>query len=47
MRCLPWRWLHEQILIVSGDQDLLVLQRFKGIPLVTAAQALESITPAQ
>lgn len=34
-------------LIVSGDQDLLVLQRFEGIPIVTAAQALESITPAQ
>ena len=27
--------------IVSGDQDLLVLQRFEGIPIVTAAQALE------
>jgi uncharacterized protein len=28
-------------LIVSGDQDLLVLQAFEGIPIVTAAQALE------
>jgi uncharacterized protein len=27
--------------IVSGDQDLLVLQQFEGIPIVTAAQALE------
>lgn len=27
--------------IVSGDQDLLVLQRFEGIPIVTAAHALE------
>lgn len=30
-------------LIVSGDQDLLVLQRFAGIPIVTAAQALEQL----
>lgn len=28
-------------LIVSGDQDLLVLQAFEGIPILTAAQALE------
>jgi len=27
-------------LIVSGDRDLLVLQHFQGIPIVTAAQAL-------
>lgn len=27
--------------IVSGDQDLLVLKQFEGIPIVTAAQALE------
>lgn len=27
--------------IVSGDNDLLVLQSFEGIPIVTAAQALE------
>lgn len=27
-------------LIVSGDNDLLVLQSFKNIPIVTAAQAL-------
>ncbi len=30
-------------LIVSGDQDLLVLQAFEGIPIVTAAQALERL----
>lgn len=30
-------------LIVSGDNDLLVLQSFEGIPIVTAAQALERI----
>jgi len=28
-------------LIVSGDQDLLVLQRFEGVPIVNAAQALQ------
>ena len=28
-------------LIVSGDQDLLVLQVFEGIPILTAAQAME------
>jgi uncharacterized protein len=27
-------------LIVSGDKDLLVLQTFQGIPIVTAAQAV-------
>ena len=27
--------------IVSGDQDLLVLQVFEGIPILTAAQAME------
>lgn len=30
-------------LIVSGDQDLLVLQAFEGIPIVTAVQALERL----
>jgi uncharacterized protein len=30
-------------LIVSGDQDLLVLHVFEGIPIVTAAQALERL----
>ena len=30
-------------LIVSGDQDLLVLQAFEGIPIVTAAQELERL----
>ncbi len=30
-------------LIVSGDQDLLVLQAFEGIPIVTIAQALERL----
>ena len=29
--------------IVSGDQDLLVLQRFDGMAIVTAAQALEQL----
>ena len=28
-------------LIVSGDQDLLVLQSFEGIPILNAAQAME------
>jgi predicted nucleic acid-binding protein len=28
-------------LIVSGDQDLLVLKAFEGIPILTAVQALE------
>jgi predicted nucleic acid-binding protein len=30
-------------LIVSGDQDLLVLRVFEGIAIVTAAQALERL----
>lgn len=30
-------------LIVPGDYDLLVLKNFEGIPIVTAAQALEVI----
>jgi uncharacterized protein len=30
-------------LIVSGDQDLLVLQAFEGIQIITAAQALERL----
>ena len=30
-------------LIISGDQDLLVLQAFEGIQIVTAAQALERL----
>jgi putative PIN family toxin of toxin-antitoxin system len=31
-------------LIVSGDADLLVLKQFQGIRIVTAAQAVKSIT---
>lgn len=34
-------------LIVSGDQDLLVLQAFEGIPIVTAAQAWERLSSAK
>ena len=30
-------------LIVSGDDDLLVLQVFQSVPIVTAAQALQRI----
>src|SRR6266567_1235131 len=30
-------------LIVSGDEDLLVLQAFEGIPILTAAQALQRL----
>jgi uncharacterized protein len=30
-------------LIVSGDQDLLVLQMFEGIQIMTAAQAIERL----
>jgi putative PIN family toxin of toxin-antitoxin system len=30
-------------LIVSGDDDLLVLQAFEGIPILTPAQALQHI----
>ena len=29
--------------IVSGDNDLLVLQRFEGIAIITAAQALAQL----
>ena len=32
-------------LIVSGDADLLVLKAFRGIPIVTAAQALRQTAP--
>lgn len=32
--------------IVSGDKDLLVLKAFRGIPIVTAAQALEILQAA-
>lgn len=31
-------------LIVSGDQGLLVLQSFAGIPVATAAQALARLS---
>ncbi len=31
-------------LIVSGDDDLLVLKQFQGIRIVTAAQAIKSFT---
>ena len=30
-------------LIVSGDEDLLVLKEFQGIPIATIAQALARI----
>jgi len=30
-------------LIVSGDDDLLVLHAFEGIPIVTPAQALQRL----
>jgi len=33
----------QALLIVSGDADLLSLQSFKGIPVVSAAQTLEMI----
>ena len=33
-------------LIVSGDQDLLVLRAFEGIPILTAVQALEWLRDA-
>jgi len=33
----------QAVLIVSGDADLLSLQSFKGIPVVSAAQALEMV----
>lgn len=31
--------------VSSGDDDLLSLRQFEGIPIVTAAQALEMIEP--
>lgn len=31
-------------LIVSGDKDLLALEKYNAIPIVRAAQALESLT---
>ena len=31
-------------LIVSGDEDLLVLEQFQGIPIVTASQAVKIIS---
>ena len=31
-------------LIVSGDDDLLVLKQFQGIRIVTVAQAIKSVT---
>ena len=31
-------------LIVSGDADLLVLEQFRDIPIVTAVQAIKRIT---
>lgn len=34
-------------LIVSGDDDLLVLKEFQGMRIVTAAQAIKEITQAQ
>ena len=33
-------------LIVSGDNDLLVLGQFEGVPIVNAAQALALVAPA-
>jgi len=33
-------------LIVSGDGDLLTLKSFQGVPIVTAAQAVEKIKAA-
>jgi len=33
-------------LIVSGDQDLLVLQTFEGIPILSAVQALQWLRDA-
>ncbi|MBK7006040.1 MAG: putative toxin-antitoxin system toxin component, PIN family [Burkholderiales bacterium] len=32
-------------LIVSGDDDLLVLKNFNGIPIVTVAQAIKVVAP--
>ena len=34
-------------LIVSGDQDLLVLGQFQGIPIATARQALDQLSATQ
>nr|WP_239056936.1 putative toxin-antitoxin system toxin component, PIN family [Wenzhouxiangella limi] len=34
-------------LIVSGDKDLLVLERFQGIDIVTASHALARIEAAK
>jgi predicted nucleic acid-binding protein len=37
--------LIEQVsLIISGDQDLLILRAFDGIQIVTARQALERLS---
>jgi len=36
----PNALLAQADVIVSGDNDLLVLQSFAGIPILTAAQAL-------
>ncbi len=33
-------------LIVSGDRHLLQLQRYQGIPIVTAGEAVRRIEPA-
>jgi putative PIN family toxin of toxin-antitoxin system len=33
-------------LIVSGDNDLLVLEQFEGVPIVNATQALALVAPA-
>lgn len=33
-------------LIISGDQDLLVLRQFEGIPIITPRDALERIAQA-
>ena len=33
-------------LIVSGDDDLLVLKNFNGVPIVTAAQAVRAFRPS-
>jgi len=33
-------------LVVSGDNDLLVLEQFEGVPIVNAAQALALVAPA-
>jgi putative PIN family toxin of toxin-antitoxin system len=31
--------------LITGDQDLLVLSPFRGIPIMTSAQFLESLAP--